>query len=217
LLTDILFDATEVSQGQVLVGYITYDNNAERVWKHVENVISRNAWEAYSLGMEAKQYIGGFLKFFSKQKNKTYLNTLYGPLGLPRRFLKPGETDDYNNILPRTDIKVVRTGSTDFWNELKESLPYIWVINEFGDLVLGEDIYRDNGYQGHPTLVDGKAARLGGELYYSAEGSCWFVNLKSRAYSGHIVPGSPLWSGYLKYVVQENFKGKVVRVEAVLS
>jgi hypothetical protein len=218
LFTDILFDATEVAQGQVLVGYITYNNIAERVWKHVENSICNNLWDTYKVNSETKLGISGFLKFFSKYKNKTNLNTLYGPLGLPRRHLKQGELDNYNNIHNRSDIQVIRAGNTSYWEKLNVELnkSYIWVINEAGDLVLGEDIREEGKSQGHPTLVDGNPARIGGELFYSTKDKCWLVNLKSGTYSSHIKPNSPLWHGYLNNVLQENFIGANVKIECVL-
>ncbi|MDD2915832.1 MAG: hypothetical protein PHP70_11005 [Gallionella sp.] len=213
-ITDILFDATEVAQGQVLVGYISYTKDAERVWKHVEQAICNNTWATYRVAVEAKQGVSGFLKFFSKKKNKSYLNTLYGPLGLPRRNLKPGEADTFNNIKPRSDIQIIRAGNTTHWNNLEHGKRYIWVINEFGDLVLGEDINGDGNNHGHPTLVDGRPARLGGELYYSSAEACWFVNLKSGTYSSHLLFGSELQVAYLKQISQLNFVGLNVNIES---
>lgn len=213
MYTDILFDATEVPQGQVLVGYITYDILAERVWKQVECFISQNLWEKFNLDLNSKRHISGFLKFFSKQINKTNLNTLYGPLGLPRRNQKPGETDDHNNIRSRIDTQLIRAGSTDFWRNLSQRKRYIWVINDSGDLVLGEDVNKRRKFQGHLTLVDGKPARLGGELYYSTKSHSWLVNLNSGTYSTHIKFGSPLWSRYLKNVIEMNLKGNVVKIQ----
>ncbi|MBZ0104119.1 MAG: hypothetical protein K8H84_00665 [Sulfuricella denitrificans] len=210
LFTDILFDATEVPQGQIIVGFISYDNGAERVWKHIEQAICGNAWEDYRVDAEAKRGISGFLKFFSKSKNKTYLNTLYGPLGLPRRDLKYGETDNFNNISARSDIQVIRAGNTTFLQTLDKGKRHIWVINEIGDLVLGENISNGDEYQGHPTLVDEKPARIGGELYYAPQADSWVINLRSATYSSHIKRGTELWRGHLESVVRENFRGEVI-------
>lgn len=211
LFTDILFDATEVAQGQVLVGYISYNNKAERVWKHVENSISQNLWEGYTEDINVKRGVSVFLKFFTKSKNNTYLNTMYGPLGLPRRIMKLGEKDNFNNIRSRSNIQVIRAGNTAFWDRLDPVIKYIWIIDNLGDLVLGEDIFANGEYQGHPTLVDGKPARIGGELYSTSKGT-WLINLQSGTYSSHIKRGSELWRAYLQHVIQENFKGLKVKI-----
>lgn len=212
LYTDILFDATEVPQGQVLVGYISYDVQAERVWNYVKDDISRNTWDAFNLDTDTRRLISGFLKFFSKSKNNINLNMLYGPLGYPRRDLKNGETDHFDNIRKRSDVHVIRAGSTDFWSKLDVKLKYIWVINEMGDLVLGEDKHDGDEYQGHPTLVDGKAARIGGELFFDNVRKAWSINSRSNTYSKHIKSGTALWRGYLQQVAHDNLPGKKILI-----
>lgn len=214
LFTDILFDATEVAQGQVLVGYISYCNDAERMWNHVANSVDRNLWDGYQVTPSARQGIGAFLSYFSQDRNKASLNTLYGSLGLPRRNIKEGETDVFENISKRVDVLVIRRGNPSFWDRLDKAKPYIWVIDEAGDLVLGEDIHLPGEVKGHPTLVDGKAARLGGELLFDSIEQTWLANLKSRAYSGHISPGSELSRGYLSNVIEANFIGLEVKAQA---
>ncbi|MBF5039382.1 hypothetical protein INP77_07755 [Methylophilus sp. 13] len=204
--TDILFDATEVPQGKVLIGYISYSLNAETMWKYVESLVKDRVWESFELNDDLKKFIGGFSKFFSENE-KTTLNILYGPLGLPRRKLKSGETDAYGNIPRGKDVSVVRSGQWD-WKKLDQKTKYIWVINEFGDLVFGEDLENDvDGFLGHPTLIDGKPARIGGELVYSSKNKRWEINLKSGTYSSHIAPDSTEAKHYLSNVIKHNFIG----------
>lgn len=217
LLTDILFDATEIPQGKVLIGYVSYGLNSESVWKYVEKAVQERQWLNFDLGEKARQYIRAFIKFFNKNKERTYLNTMYGHLGLPRRELKLGEIDADKNIQSRGDVYLIRRGSPSDWLFLAKNKRYIWVINELGDLVLGEDIVDGTQFQGHPTLIDGKPARLGGELHFSTSENAWLVNLKSRAYSGHMKVGSVAWRGYLKNVVDGNFLGLEVKEEKHIS
>lgn len=202
-LTDIFFDATEVPQGKVLIGYASYSLEAEAMWKYIENLVKDNTWNSFELDESLKQYIGGFSKFFSENE-KTYLNTVYGPLGLPRRKLKLGESDEHKNIPPRKDVHVIRSGNWN-WSLLDPKKKYIWVINEIGHLVLGEDVENSDGYLGHPTLIDGKPARLGGEVVYIK--NAWQVNLQSGAYSSHLTPGSDESEAFLAYVIKHNFSG----------
>lgn len=204
-LCDIYFDATEVPQGNVLIGYVSYALEAEAMWKHIENQVKQHIWDSFPIEENLKQYVGMFSKFFS-EKEKSLLSTLYGSLGLPRRKLKNGELDHQENFPLRADVMIIRSGVFN-WGKLNPDIKYIWVINEFGDLVLGEDVQHDNEFLGHPTLVDGKPARLGGELYFQKLNATWVVNLRSRAYSGHLSLGSIESDTYLQNVIEHNFSG----------
>lgn len=211
--TDILFDATEVQQGQVLVGYISYSLTAERVWKYIEKAIFSNSWQALSCPSEIKQNISGFFKFFKKNPNITSLNTLYGPPGLPRRPLKFGEADSFNNYQIRPDVQIFRSGSTSQWGELDKAIKYIWIINEQGDLVVGRDVETEEENLGHPTLNDGRPARLGGELLYIATRNKWLINLRSRTYSSHLILRSKMRFKYLNNILQYKFSGLDVEIQ----
>jgi len=68
--------------------------------------------------------------------------------------------------------------------------------------VYGEDIEKDQGYQGHPTLIDGGPARIGGELFYDNE---WKLNSKSRAYSSHLADDSARSMTYLETIKRKKF------------
>nr|WP_315494246.1 hypothetical protein [uncultured Rhodoferax sp.] len=203
LLTDLLFDATEIPQGRLMVGYISYSTEAQTMWVHVNELIKNRLWQRYETTAERKSNIGCVVKFFNDQGNSVILNTTYGPLGLPRRELKYGEKDEYEDIPQRTDVHTIRAGShKDRFNFLLPEKKYIWVINEMGDIVIGEDVNKGEDFQGHPTLIDGKPGRIAGELFKEAD--TWKANLKSRAYSGHVKPGSEEYDHYLKQVVSGN-------------
>ena len=142
------------------------------------------------------------MKFFSELGNDATLNTMYGPLGLPRRELKSGEKDDNENIAQRVDVHTVRAGSgIEGFKFLIKEKKYIWVINELGDIVIGEDVHQGDEYKGHPTLIDGKPGRVAGELMFNYEINLWMANLKSRAYSGNIQANSDEYYVYLKSVL----------------
>lgn len=217
--TDIFFDATEVPQGRMLIGFITYTANAQRLWNTISNFIEQRIWQSYQLSDNSVQkLIGPFIRFFSQLKDRTYLNTLYGPAGVPRRALKRGESDATSSIAIRPDTYTIRRGGSFAWTTLDSSKKYIWVINELGDIVIGEDIVDESGdgettYQGHPTLIDGKPGRVAGELNYLKGEETWTINLKSRAYSGHLDPASDEAQGYLRNVVGINLQGLEVKLE----
>ena len=213
IISDILFDATEIAQGQIIFGYISYTKMSEAIWDYVEHAICQNSWDMFEVDDDIKQGISAFFKFFSQSKNKAYLNSLYGPLGLPRRPLKIGETDYRNNITLRSTERI-RAGNIDFIDKLNKEKPYIWVINEYGDLIYGEDVFIGTDFQGHPTLVDGGPARLGGELKFSKEQDCWTANLFSRTYSSHLPLGSRERLAYLKSVLEVNLRGGNVNIDS---
>lgn len=202
-ITDLLFDATEVPQGNIFVGHVSFTLEAVISWAYIEHCIRTRAWQRYAIDdSEAKESVGCFLKFFTQDKNHAYLNTIYGPLGLPRRSLKPGETDEEQHITGRGDTHTIRRGDNRTWDFLRPNRKYIWVINEHGDIVIGEDIAGASEFQGHPTLIDGKPGRIAGELNYVKARKAWAVNLKSRAYSGHVEPDQRQM--YAKNVVERN-------------
>lgn len=211
-LTDLLFDATEIPQGDMFLGYISYSDNMAIAWNSVDENIRRRIWQKLAISKEKQAAIGCFNKFFGKDANNFYLNTRYGPLGLPRRSLKPGETDELNNVTIRGDIVTVREPSVNAWNFLDPKRKYIWVINESGYIVVGEDIAQSDSFKGHPTLLDGKPGRVAGELFYT--GSRWELNLKSRAYSGHVATNDR--AKYLQAVISSNLVGLDVHPAADL-
>jgi hypothetical protein len=212
-VTDILFDATEVPQGRVVIGYISYTKEIEECWLYVASKIKDRAWYDYSFDdTNVRKNIAPILKFFSNVSSSSTLNAMYGTLTLPRRPLKPGETDHNSNIQNRRDtLRFVRGSNVSMLNNfLDKEKRYIWVIDELGDLVLGEDINRNDAtYEGHPTLIDGKPARIAGELYFDEQNGTWDLNAKSRAYSSHIENNGGLKDAYLKVVKNFNFIGLV--------
>jgi len=210
-LTEVLFDATEVPQGSIVVGTISYSYEAHEVWSYVQACIVDRVWQAYETDdPEAEAAIRCFIRFFSESGNSSYLNAHYGPLGLPRRSLKPGETDLAKNILRRGDVFTIRRGENQRdWNFLDRTKKYIWVINELGDIVIGEDVAGSDGFKGHPTLIDGKPGRIAGELFFCDADEIWEVNLRSRAYSGHVEVNER--ARYLSHVIDFNLSGLPVR------
>ena len=207
--TDIYFDATEIPQGHVLVGYATYAEAAQLMWSTVERNIVDRRWQQWEVASDSsKRNISCILKFFNEPKVHSYLNMLYGSVGLPSRALKQGETDSLNYIQKRNDVHIIPRGiASNVWVTLNKSRKYIWVIRDDGDLVLGEDIEDDGDYQGHPTLLDGKPGRIAGEIFYCEEKSTWLFNHKSRAYSGHLKEGAPSTINYMKHVQAQNLVG----------
>ena len=210
LQTDILFDATEIPQGKLMIGYIVYSDEAESLWQYIEVAVGDRDWQRYECHPDAQNYINTFLKFFSSHSERSFLNSIYGQLRLSLRNVKNGETDSQDNLSLRKDIFVIRRGATErTWDLLKKSIKYIWIIDSFGDFIFGEDYVSEDKTEvmGHPTLIDGKPARLGGELYFDQPLNRWVLNLKSQAYSSHIARDSEESVIRLDAVISHNLSG----------
>lgn len=204
---DILVDATDIPQGNLVLGCIAYQENADYFWKVFSSLTTQARWfSSISVKSEKiKEYIGAFVRFFASSENDK-LSSFYGHLKLPNRPLKDGESDEYGNHRERQNLyKIVRGQSgTNVIESLDPSKKYIWAIDALGDFIIGEDIAGTDGFQGHPTLTNGQAARLGGELNFI--NGKWNIDLKSRAYSAHL-QGLPQRFVYLRKVLELNLNG----------
>lgn len=214
--TDVLIDATAVPQGNLILGVFAYNESVDNVWRYVEEKIKYKEWQNVKLENDLilhENNIKPFFKFYSKSNSNQSLNALYGYLGLPRREPKPGELDGNNNIHHRFDVHTIRNSTDTSWEFLETKTKYIWVIDEFGGLVVGEDVEVNNEYGGHPTLIDNKPARLGGELIWNMDNNKWNVNLSSGTYSRHLDKESAKAAEYLQNVIKNNLNGLKVEIQ----
>ncbi len=222
-ITDILFDATEVPQGKLVLGYISYSKFNEGFWQRISKEIKNGDWEKYRnskhFDEEDKLALNSIMKFFSIWQDDIGLNFNYGGLRLPKRFFKSGETNFFNNIQQRNDLYFIRGEKHGSLKDLPldTNICYIWVINKNGDFVFGKDVSeetRDN-YRGHPTLIDGEPARIGGELNF--KNSEWVINTKSRTYSSHLKKRPDLQKNYLNIIINNKFTNKDIKFECLDS
>ena len=220
--TEILFDATEVPQGDILLGYISYSEIGEIFWQYIRASIGRGEWDIYRNVISCdteKVAISSFIRFFKQPKGDVRLNSLYGPATLPNRILKKGETDQFSNVTNRMDLYYIRDFSTgaQTLSKFEKEKVYIWVIDIAGDLILGCDVKDGESYQGHPTLIDGRPARIGGELNYLQDKGKWVINCKSRSYSSHLKHNEKLALIYLQNVINHKFPNEVLIAENIFG
>jgi Flp pilus assembly pilin Flp len=104
-----------------------------------------------------------------------------------RTGIKPFERDANGNVIKNPTLQTVEPGKPPVLVPGKE---YIWAVTKDGKLVIGEEVPTGNKLPngrdeklGHPTLVDGQEARIGGELRWTPDG--WVINNASGRYSGH--------------------------------
>jgi hypothetical protein len=121
------------------------------------------------------------------------LDVLYGELRPPQAnaaagipAIKAWEIDNGGIKAPKSLVDVSASGLP----ELNRQWTYIWLIGKEGQLMMAVEECVDGSPRirastlpalGHPTLVNGDPARLGGELTW--DGDAWSLNAKSGRYS----------------------------------
>lgn len=155
------------------------------------------------------------LKTYGLEPNfeDNYLDADYGPLRIPARKYRGSEVDDYGDQITRSDvIKIVRgNDAAKRLETLDHNQAHVWVIDRFGDLIIGEEPADDPARKGHPALTGGQPARLGGEMHYCEADGYWELNTKSGTYSGHLFGDPERAATYLASVISNNLLGCKVR------
>lgn len=209
---DLLVDATEVPQGNLILGGVLYTPVADKFWRQCK--VFANDAEFVSQVTKycddrAKPFVSTFVGFFSRKENDA-LNSYYGPLRLPGRPIRSAEVDSYGNANPIRN-RMQLTYREDPAQLMKWLIPgsvYLWLIDEDGHLIVGEEPEAPEGASsvlkppGHLALSKSGAARIGGDMTYVS--GKWALRLKSGAYSGH-VKRNDIREQYLKNVIRLNF------------
>lgn len=208
---DFLVDATEVPQGNLILGGIQYSNEADRFWRGCKKLFDgsdASAGLARYCAAEVRQFVSAFARFFSTKDNDA-LNSYYGQVRLPSRPVRNAEIDEIGNTVPLTDTRhfIFGQNPSELLLTLCKKSTYLWVIDEDGTLILGrEDSPSDHESKdkpaGHPSLTKSRAARLGGELKH-ADGK-WVLNTRSATYSNHLST-KQVRDTYLSNVIRLNF------------
>ena len=102
--------------------------------------------------------------------------------------VKSWEKNADGTVFRNPTIQEVKSGEMLKLDPKSAKTPqYIWLVDENGRMLVAEEVprgFRDNGTPGrlgHPTLVEGAPARIGGELNYTEDG--WVMNSQSGRYS----------------------------------
>lgn len=185
ILFQLLFDATDIEQGDVFVEYISYDEISDVIYEVLKQYAKEKIEEdintdRFDINEEDDNYINGLLKYLNKEENyKESLDDLFGYLKMPL-LIKPEEIE--NNIINSSKLfRENLKNSDNFMLDVKQG-DYIWLIDKEGFLCIGVE----NNGNGHPTLTQGKPARIGGELKAVIQKNnkiVWKINSKSGRYS----------------------------------
>jgi len=177
---ELLFDATDIPQGDAFLDVIHYDETAQELFELFGAYCKKNFYAFKNipeLGEKASDHIWGIVSHFLR--NDPYseeLNRLFGEAKDPQ-YINAHETN--SDAITNQDARRVSSARTAF--PLDPSLFYIWVLNQDGVLVIGtEDQTKDAVKNGHPTLICGAPGRIAGELRY--EDGRWIVNSRSGRY-----------------------------------
>lgn len=203
----MLFDATEIGQGNIFLGYVLHDISLESLWMDLNALACaslhsdqdiRASWktlcEALPNSAQTKRKLRSIE--FKLASAEVSLDLQFGGLKYPERNMKPGEVSSDGAPAQTDSLKVIGRHVQNWGRILDESVPYIWLIDKDGDLIIGEDMVDDvDGrllFRGHPTLNDFRPSRVGGNLRYrqkvkdNVEEDGWYIDAWSGTYSQHL-------------------------------
>lgn len=181
---DILFDATDIPQGNAVSGIYRAD---KELAKGILDVFAKgDLYKQFARSSNSQDNF--FLAFLNALHAEPeglmgYLDTQFGSLRAPS-YLKPQELPE--GQIGKNDSLKRFYGSTDSTLDVLfpeivqngESSCAIWAIAQDGALLIAREM---DTKQGHPTLTGFKPARIAGELC-NRDGR-WILNSKSGRYS----------------------------------
>ena len=181
VLFELLFDATDIPQGDVFLGAILHNSKVEPIFQsfanfctHVRNTfVNKNEYEGVS-----NDHLWGMIVYYSHKAS--YAETLDGLFGMIKSppYIKAHERT--GDTIRDQEAHVFH--GPDPLYPLEPDTKYIWTINQDGGLVIGKESGRKNdAFGGHPTLTRGAPSRIAGELNF--KDNQWCIDSKSGRYS----------------------------------
>ena len=186
----ILFDATQIPQGNVIAGIYVFNKFASdpilELFKQYAN--SDFSYQHIQSVEASETFYSSFIRFL-KESELNYiqdLNNRFGGLRAPK-YIKDSEIKNMDIVNNITKDKFYSFSNLNFnihCIKLKNgSLKHmLWAISEDGALLIGEEINN----QGHPCLTGFQSARIAGEIHYQNDNK-WTINAKSGRYSGDYI------------------------------
>lgn len=172
---DILFDATDIPQGEVVSSVVVYQKELHEM---IINAIQDNR-DNHCLDYGSEHLFDAVVKHTAKvEKNyNAFLDERYGSLRAPQ-YLKEEEIAHYGDE-SREIGKYYGSQkiSLDELHTIDDGGYLIWAISHEGALLIGKEV----GDRGHPSITGFKPARIAGELH--KKDGAWKINSKSGRYS----------------------------------
>jgi hypothetical protein len=178
---DYVFDATGVEQSNLLLTSMPYQYDVYTAYK----VLLQIALDETPLENRASDEDGVFIKALRKlaEENTSHEQELSKAFGLQRlpKKIKNNETDRKGILQQDTLIKIqfphdiTEQLVIDLKTLMANNIFLIWIMDIDGNIIIGKDT-------GHPTLINGHAGRIAGEVHYDS-GSNEIVELRLNAKS----------------------------------
>ncbi|GAB2583483.1 hypothetical protein GCM10026986_08570 [Nitrincola alkalisediminis] len=206
---DILFDATDIPQGDAVSTLIIYESeNFNFVRDTLIPYCDKGILEERFNG---DNFCGSLLRNLrAEPKNhQSYLNEEYGELRAPKYIT---EKEAQHHAEDGNNIKVYFGSSGKSINDELDFASLeklIWAISHEGALIIGQE---GDGL-GHPSITGMKPARIAGDLIWSEYGK-WKINSKSGRYSGDYPDANTLLANALNKF-QDVFPGSRDNIEIV--
>jgi hypothetical protein len=181
---DLLFDATDIPQGKIIVESIEYHPHLKEFFVSIFgddgvhlpiNFIKDKSLLLYkvitALGIRRSMIIDE-------------LSEKYGMERYPR-YLKEHEFLDVLSLKRIPSAVCLAPGEVQELN-LDKGKKYLWAVNSDGQLLIGHEVAVDGNPSlllGHPNLLNGQKGRICGELFVPPKSDRWILNNASGRYS----------------------------------
>jgi len=187
-LFSLCFDATDIPQGKIFLDVLVFNEKIATLFQalsgYCEDLVCSSAVGKES-NINSNLYLWGVINHLANVDQAPYskiLDEQYGEVRLPRYF-KDAEIKNDSLYFSNDNRYEIYEESEII---LDKNVTYLWLINEEGWLVLGEELLipdTNNLKTGHVTLNKGRPGRVAGELWFDKD--IWIINSKSGRYSGN--------------------------------
>ncbi len=206
-LLDLLFDATDLGQTSEMFEMLVYGTSINNLFSRTAKVFVQGIPAEYLDILNRHGFKGHHsrvqkaLSMYQEQRQDYQLlfERKYGPVESPTT-VKPCETSE-NGLVKQQPIQALlifpseaadrdavpqgRLPLLDVPRDEANDQYYIWIIDEEGRIIIGQELDDGDGALGHPTLVGGLRARIAGELYCKDVSGKrkWVMSSKSGRYT----------------------------------
>ena len=178
---EFFLDATDIPQGRAFLSFIFYDSKSDNLFNKHFRTYCNEYYTDFVTPEHHTSFIWGVFDFFKRKK--LFMDTMDGMFGKLKtpQYIKPNEHTLGGSIQYQNPF-ILHSPNDSI--SLSQDVPYIWVINQDGTLVIGdENNLQEKSHGGHVTLLSGDPGRIAGELCFCKNKCYWLINDKSGRYS----------------------------------